>query len=82
MSLEHTEDKNVPERVAAYMEQYKMLKEQDRVVLGVSGGADSVALFHIFVQLQKRYQLRLFVVHVHHGIREEAGEDAQFVKEL
>ncbi len=59
-----------------------MLERGDRVVLGVSGGADSVALFRVFEALREEYGLELIVVHIDHGIREEAREDALFVEKL
>ena len=66
-----------------YMKENNMITEGDRIVLGVSGGADSVCLFHVLLQLMPSYDLSLYVVHVNHGIRgEEAEEDEAFVKRL
>ncbi len=66
-----------------YMTEYNMIAKGDRIVLGVSGGADSVCLFHVLLQLVPAYELSLFVVHVNHGIRgEEAERDEMFVKKL
>ncbi|MCX6999546.1 MAG: tRNA lysidine(34) synthetase TilS [Candidatus Sumerlaeota bacterium] len=49
----------------------------------VSGGADSVALFHCLLELAPRMGFRLAVCHVHHGVRgEEAEADAAFVQEM
>lgn len=54
-----------------------------RVVLAVSGGADSVALLRAMVQRAPEVGLVLAVVHVHHGIRDQpADEDAAFVEAL
>lgn len=54
-----------------------------RVVLAVSGGADSVALLRAMVQRAPEVGLVLAVVHVHHGIRDQAAdEDAAFVEAL
>ena len=64
------------------MNQKNMLQTGDRVVMGVSGGADSVALLMLFIELAKEMQLQLFVVHIHHGIRAEAQADATYVKQL
>lgn len=55
----------------------------DGIVIGVSGGADSVCLLCLLAELRKEWRLRLYAVHVHHGIRgEEADEDAVFTKKL
>ena len=53
------------------------------VLCCVSGGADSVALFHGLLRLAPLLGFRLAVAHVHHGVRgEEADRDASFVREL
>lgn len=71
------------EKVIAYIEQKQLIEKKDKIVIGVSGGADSVCLFFVLLELQKRYELELFVVHLHHGIRgEEADSDEAFVREL
>ena len=57
------------EKVRKYIEFHHMLEVGDKVVMGVSGGADSVCLFLLLQELREEYDLTLFVVHVHHGIR-------------
>lgn len=65
------------------IEEYKMLSPKDVVVVGVSGGPDSIALLHILYSLKEEYDLTLFVVHLNHMLRgEEAEEEACFVAEL
>lgn len=59
-----------------------MLCSGDRVVAGVSGGADSVCLFFLLLALQQKMELSLAVVHINHGIRPEAEEDARYVEKL
>lgn len=71
------------EKVIAYIEKNCLLSNGDGIVVGVSGGADSVCLLLILAELRKRFSLQLVAVHVHHGIRgEEADGDADFVKNL
>ena len=74
--------KSVEERIFEYCEKYHMLEQGDGVVLGVSGGADSVCLLFALLSLQEKLGLRLHVVHVNHGIRHDAAEDADYVKQL
>jgi tRNA(Ile)-lysidine synthase len=54
----------------------------EHVLVGVSGGPDSVALLHALVLLRSEYALGLTVCHVHHGLRPEADGDAAFVEAL
>ena len=57
-----------------------MLAPGEAVVLGVSGGADSVGLLYILTEL-KEYRLKLIVAHLNHGIRPKEGKrDEEFVK--
>lgn len=63
------------------MDQHEMIRRGDRVLAGVSGGADSVCLLSVLHRLSKDcFELR--AVHVHHGLRSSADEDAEFVKRL
>ena len=53
------------------------------VLVAVSGGLDSVCLFHLLVALESSWQLELSVAHVDHGLRGEAAKaDARFVGDL
>ena len=58
-------------------------EEGERVVVGVSGGPDSLCLLHVLLRLREEYRLRLHVAHLHHGARgAEADADANFVAAL
>ena len=70
------------EKVFAYIKTHQMLQAGDRVVAGVSGGADSVCLLFLLLEWQKECPIDIAVVHVNHGIREEAGEDARYVEKI
>jgi tRNA(Ile)-lysidine synthase len=60
-----------------------MLDIGQRVGLAVSGGADSVFLLHLLHELAPRWNLRLSVIHINHGIRGQASrDDAEFVRAL
>ena len=70
-------------KVENYIRQWKMLEKGDKVVVGLSGGADSVCLFLILEELRKKIGFEILAVHVNHGIRgEEAKADEEFVKTL
>lgn len=72
--------------VYEYVMKKSMLSSEDSLVLGISGGADSVALLIIMDEICKRIGIdknKLSVVHVNHMIRgAEADEDEEFVKSL
>ncbi len=61
-----------------------LLKEGDTVLVALSGGADSVALLHVLIELRDVLKLSaLYAAHVHHGLRGEfADRDETFVKDL
>lgn len=70
-------------RIEKFIQKYHMLTCGDRVIAGVSGGADSVCLFLMLLELRKKIGFDLIAVHVHHGLRGEAADqDQQFVEAL
>lgn len=69
------------EKIRWYMEEQHMAGPGSRIVVGVSGGADSICLLHVLALLAPSFQWKLAVVHVNHLIRREAGEDAAYVEE-
>lgn len=72
----------LPSLVRKTIEKYDMLRPGDKVVVGVSGGADSVALLHALTGLRS-YRLTLIAAHLNHGIRgKEAARDAEFTRRV
>ncbi len=69
-------------KIMAYITENHMIEPGDCIVAGVSGGADSVCLFHLLLALREQLSFSLSVLHVNHGIRSDAGEDAEFVRQL
>src|SRR2546430_14066160 len=61
---------------------HAMLAGGETVLIGVSGGADSVALLHVLLRLAGALDLRLHVLHVDHGLRPDSARDAEFVRTL
>ena len=71
------------EKVRRTIEKHHMLEKGDRVVVGLSGGADSSALLEALYLLKEQYSLSLFAAHINHGIRgEEADNDEAFAESL
>ncbi len=59
-----------------------LFKRGDKVLVGVSGGVDSVCLLHFLVYLSKKKSFKVFAVHLNHGLRKEAAADAAFSKKF
>lgn len=69
--------------VQKMIEQYQMIRQGDRILVGLSGGADSVALLLVLHELSKEMHFQIEAVHVNHMIRGgESDQDAEFVQEL
>lgn len=70
-------------KVLKFVKENEILKYGDSVILGVSGGADSICMLYVLNELKPVLNLTLNVVHVNHHIRgEEAQRDADFVKDI
>lgn len=66
-------------RVAEYIDKYGMLSACDTVVVGFSGGADSVCLLYMLSAISRERGFDIVAVHINHGIRgKEAERDADF----
>ncbi len=71
------------EKVLKFNEVNKLFHKGDRIVVGVSGGKDSVCLLDVLDRCREEFGLSLLVVHVNHCLRgEEADRDEAFVKAL
>ena len=69
--------------VDRFIKEKHLLNAGDRVLVALSGGADSVALLYILISLKEDYNLTIYAAHFHHGIRgAEADRDENFVREL
>lgn len=58
----------------------KTLEKNDILVLGVSGGPDSMCLLHLLITLRDKYNLKLICAHVNHKLRKESDEEKIFVE--
>jgi tRNA(Ile)-lysidine synthase len=71
----------VIKRVIQTVERFGMFRTNENVLVGVSGGPDSMALLHILCTLDAKYRLKLAVAHLNHGLRPiDADRDESFVK--
>ncbi|MFA5032900.1 MAG: tRNA lysidine(34) synthetase TilS [bacterium] len=70
------------ERIISTIEKYGLIRHGDKVLIAVSGGADSVFLLWTLKNLQKKYSLDLHIAHLNHGLRKKADKETEFVKSL
>lgn len=70
-------------KIKEYVTRWHMLEKEDKVIVGVSGGADSICLLFVLLELQKSIPFEIIVVHVNHGLRGlDADEDEAYVKKI
>jgi tRNA(Ile)-lysidine synthase len=71
------------QRVFDFIRQHRLLSANERLVVAVSGGADSVCLLHILVRLKERLKIKLHIAHLNHQLRgAESDADADYVADL
>ncbi len=70
------------ERFHEYAQKHRLIRPGDRLLVAVSGGADSMVLLDLLVRERPALGLTLGVAHVHHGLRgAESDADEEFVRE-
>lgn len=74
------------EKVLKTIKKYNLIENGDRIILGVSGGPDSICMLNILNDIRNDKKLHMefdiIVVHINHMIRKEAIDDENFVKEF
>ena len=76
-------EKELEKKVMDTIKKYDLINKEDRIVVGVSGGTDSMSLLNCLIKLKEEKLLiyaNLVVAHINHQIREEANEEEEFVK--
>lgn len=75
--------RNAEKKAEAFIREKDLIQAEDRILIGLSGGADSACLVVLLQELCGLFSARLGAFHVHHGIRgAEADRDARFSKDL
>ncbi len=70
------------EKVKNTVRRYNLIDKNDRIVIGVSGGPDSVALLFLLNSLKKDLNLTLHIAYLDHKLRKDSYQDRDFVKAL
>lgn len=74
---------NIQNAVLTAQRRWGLFPAGSLIVVGVSGGADSLALLHALAALRKRLDVRLIAATLDHGLRGEAGaEDAAYAAQM
>ena len=70
------------EKVLNTIKKYELIENGNNIVIGVSGGPDSMALLNILISLKKdkKINCEIIVAHINHGIRDEAEEETKYVE--
>ncbi len=70
------------EQVLNTIKKYNLINENDSIVIGVSGGPDSICLLHVLNEIKNKLNFKIYVAHINHMIRKEADEETEYVKEF
>lgn len=69
------------DKVINTIKKYKLIEAGDKIVLGVSGGPDSISMLNILNEIKDELKFEIYVAHINHMIREEAIDDEKYVQE-
>lgn len=67
-------------KVLETIRKYNLIDKNDKIVIGVSGGPDSMCLLNILNDLKDKLEVSIYVAHINHMIRKEAEEETQYVE--
>jgi tRNA(Ile)-lysidine synthase len=70
------------QKILQTIKKYNLIENGDRLVIGVSGGPDSICLLHVLNELKNELNFKIYVAHINHMIREEADEETEYVKDF
>ena len=70
-------------KVIETIRKYNLIEDGDKIVLGVSGGPDSISMLNILKEIKEEQIIKfeIYVAHINHMIREEAIDDEKFVED-
>ena len=75
--------KRIEEKIINFVKKYDLVKKNQKILVALSGGPDSVFALHFFQKFQKKYQIQLFAVHINHQLRGmESNKDELFCLHL
>lgn len=71
------------DKIYKTIKEYGLIEKKDKIIIGLSGGADSMCLTHVLHRLSEEMEIRIVCAHMHHSIRgAEADYDAQRARDF
>lgn len=75
--------KTIEQNILNFIRRNNLINPADKILLGLSGGPDSVFAFHFLIKFAKLLSIELFAVHINHNLRnEQSGFDESFCRNV
>ena len=75
--------KNIEQKVIKFIDEKSLIDKNDRILVALSGGPDSVFLLHFLIKFKKRFKIEIGVLHINHSLRgKDADDDEEFCKNI
>jgi len=75
-------ENDLQQKVLTTIQKYNLIQKKDKIVIGVSGGPDSMCLLNCLFCLKEKLAIEIVVAHVNHMLRLEAEEETKYVQEF
>ena len=69
-------------KVEKNIKEYNLIESDDKVLVAVSGGSDSMCLLYSLIELSNKLNFKIEVAHVHHMLRKESDAEAEYVRKF
>jgi tRNA(Ile)-lysidine synthase len=73
---------DIKERFKKNLRNKNLISNNNRLLLGVSGGPDSLTMLNLFISIKDEFNLKLIVFHLNHLFRKEADKEAEYVRKI
>ena len=70
------------QKIINTIQENNLIEYGDKIIVGVSGGPDSICLLDILYKIKDEFNLTLYVCHINHGLRKNAILDEEYVKDF
>ena len=70
------------EKVLNTIKKHNLIQKGDSIVIGVSGGPDSMALLDVLYNIKDLLDIKIAVAHINHMLREEADDETKYVQDF